>query len=128
MFFSVFKKNIKSFGYAIKGILHLFSSQKNMRIHFVIAVAVILSGFYFKITAADWSLVVICITLVFFAEAINTSIEYLTDLAHPDFHPLAGKIKDISAGAVLLAALGAAVVGLIIFSKYLTDIVENLRF
>lgn len=78
-------------------------------------IAVIGAGFYFDISSMEWVALVLCIALVFAMEAVNTALEYLTDLVSPGFHPLAGKAKDAAAAAVLLAAAGAVVVGLVIF-------------
>lgn len=109
------QKRIKSFGYAFKGIAILFTSQVNARIHAVVLSAVVVAGFYFKIDKTEWLAVVLIAALVLSAEAMNTAVEFVVDLVSPDYHPLAGKAKDVAAGAVLLAAFGAIVVGLIIF-------------
>lgn len=107
------------------GLADLWRSQPNARIHAFAAVVVTLAGFFFKISALEWVAVVLCIAMVVAAEAMNTALEYLTDLVSPDFHPLAGKAKDASAAAVLVLAVGAAIVGgLIFFPKiwlYLTQ-------
>jgi diacylglycerol kinase len=109
------QKRIKSFGYAFKGIASLFASQPNARIHAVVLSFVVAAGFYFKIDKTEWLAVVLIAALVLSAEAMNTAVEFVVDLVSPDYHPLAGKAKDVAAGAVLLAAFGAVVVGLIIF-------------
>jgi len=90
-----------------------------MKIHVVTGIFVIIAGWYFSITPTEWCLVTLSIVLVLSAEGFNTAIEHLTDLTSPDYHPLAGKAKDVAAGAVLLAAMGAAIVGLIVFLPYL---------
>jgi diacylglycerol kinase len=109
------KKRIHSFKYAFAGLADLFRSQPNARIHLVFTILVLLLGGYFKISTTEWSLLLICISLVLSMEALNTAIEHLTDLVSPDYHPLAGKAKDVAAAAVLLAAFGAIIVGLIVF-------------
>jgi len=115
------KKRTASFLYAFKGVKNLFKSQPNARIHAAAAVLVVLAGFYFHISRMEWVAVVFCVALVLSLEAMNTAIEHLTDLVSPDFHPLAGKAKDVAAAAVLLAAIGAVMVGaLIFFPKFLT--------
>ena len=86
-----------------------------MQIHLVVAVLVVLAGWFFNITTTEWMLCLLCFGLVFGAEMVNTSIENLVDLVSPQRHELAGKAKDMAAGAVLLSALFAACVGLIIF-------------
>lgn len=109
------RKRADSFRYAFQGLADLLRSQPNARIHLAVAVAVAMAGFFFRISHMEWIAVVICIALVLALEAVNTALEYLTDLVSPDFHPLAGKVKDASAAAVLVAAAGALVVGIIIF-------------
>ncbi len=109
------KKRAASFRFAFRGLIDLFKSQANARIHVAAAAAVVLAGVYFQISRTEWIAVTVCILLVFSLEAMNTAIEYLTDLVSSDLHPLAGKAKDVAAAAVLLAALGAILIGLIIF-------------
>ena len=104
-----------SFRYAFQGLADLFRSQPNARIHLGITVLVVGAGFYFGISRPEWVAVVLCITIVLSFEALNTALEYLTDLVSPEYHPLAGKAKDAAAAAVLLAAAGSAAVGLVIF-------------
>lgn len=108
-------QRFKSFYFALKGIFILFKEETNARIHLFVATIVIISGWMLNISISEWCLVTLCITLVIMAEAFNTAIENLTDLVSPDIHPLAGKTKDLAAGAVLIISIGAAVVGLIIF-------------
>jgi len=81
---------------------------------------VIIAGLYFGIERWEWAILTGCITLVIAAEALNTAIEFLTDLASPEYHPLAGKAKDTAAAAVLFCAIGAVVIGIIVFWPYLT--------
>jgi diacylglycerol kinase len=109
------RKRLNSFRYAFAGIASLLGSQPNARIHLLATGLVIAAGFYFGLSKTEWCLVVLAITSVFAAEAFNTALEHLTDLVSPDYHPLAGKAKDVAAGAVLFAAMGAAVVGVLVF-------------
>ena len=109
------RKRIESFGYAFKGIATLFISEPNARIHAAVLSLVVLAGFYFQIERSEWLTIVLISALVLSAEAMNTAIEFVVDLVSPDYHPLAGKAKDVAAAAVLLAAFGAVVIGLIIF-------------
>ena len=105
------RRRIASFHFALQGVADLLRSQPNARIH-IAAAAAVAAGFYFRIASWEWVAVIFCIVLVIALEAVNTALEYLTDLASPDFHPLAGKAKDVAAAAVLVADLaggGAAV-------------------
>ena len=110
------RKRIRSFGYAGRGIKTVFTSEANMKIHLVIAAGVIICGFAFKINATEWSLCLLCMALVIGGEMMNTAIENVVDLASPEFHPLAGKAKDIAAGAVLICAIISVIIGLLIFA------------
>jgi diacylglycerol kinase len=112
----MWQKRIKSFAYAFKGIATLFTSQPNARIHSVLLSLVIVAGLYFKIERVEWLAIILISALVLSAEAMNTAVEFVVDLVSPDYHPLAGKAKDVAAAAVLLAAFGAIIIGLIIFS------------
>ncbi len=105
----------KSFKYAFKGILILFKSQHNTWIHALLTSIAILFGILYKINLTEWCLIVFSIGLVFSVEAINTAIENLIDMISPEHNKKAGIIKDIGAGAVLIAAIAAASIGFIIF-------------
>lgn len=113
------KKRIKSFGYAFKGIASLIRKEHNAWIHCTAIVLVTIAGFHFGITPIEWCIVVLCFGLVLAAEGFNTAIERLVDLVSPDFHPIAGDVKDVAAGAVLICAIASAIVGLIVFIPYL---------
>jgi len=106
---------IKSFGYAIRGVLRLMKEERNAKIHAVAALSVIGAGFYFNINLLEWTMIVIAIALVIITEAVNTVLENLLDHIHPERHPTVGKIKDMAAGAVLIAALAAFIIGLLVF-------------
>lgn len=109
------KKRLNSFRYAFAGIADMTRSQANVKIHLTATVVVILAGCYFGLSRTEWCLIVLAIASVLAAEGFNTALEYLTDLVSPNQHPLAGKAKDVAAGAVLLAAIGAAAVGALVF-------------
>lgn len=89
-----------------------------MKVHFVAAFLVIAAGLFFSISITHWCIIAICIIAVLSLEMINTALENLVDLVTVERSPLAGKVKDIAAGAVLVASTGSAVVGLLIFSQY----------
>jgi diacylglycerol kinase len=114
-----FTGRLRSVNCAIHGILIMLKSQHNAWIHAAATVAVIVFGFTVGLTAAEWCWIVLAIVSVWTAEALNTAFEFLTDVASPAFHPIAGKAKDVAAGAVLLAACGAAAIGLLVFGPYL---------
>ena len=111
-------KRIRAFGHAGRGIGVLLSTLHGS-IHAVAAVVAILMGLWLRIATMDWALLVICIALVLAAEAINTAVERLVDIVSPQWHPLARDAKDLAAGGVLIAAIGASVVSVIIFLPYL---------
>ena len=110
------KKRIRSFGYAGNGIRVVFSTEPNMKIHFVVAILVVVFGFVFSISITEWIMCLLCIGLVFGMEMMNTAIENVVDLASPKLHPLAGKAKDIAAGGVLICAIISVIIGLLIFA------------
>jgi len=110
---------VASFGFAIRGVVTLVRSQANARIHFAATLAVIAAGFFFGIARLEWCAIAAAIGLVWTAEGLNTAIECVVDLVSPDHHPLAGRAKDIAAGAVLIAALIAAIIGALVFIPHL---------
>lgn len=110
-----FHQRIRSFGYAFQGVGWLFKTQVHAWIHLVATLVVVGLGWYFSVETLEWCILIGCITLVFTAEAFNTALEFLTDLASPEYHPLAGKAKDVAAAAVLLAAIGSIVIAGFIF-------------
>ena len=112
------RKRIKSFGYAFKGIASLLKKEHNAWIHCIAIVVVTLAGLHFSITRTEWCIVCLCFGMVLAAEGFNTAIERLVDLVSPGFHPVAGDVKDVAAGAVLICAIAAAIIGLIIFIPY----------
>lgn len=112
------RERLASFRHAGRGVLVLLG-EANARIHLLVAVAVLLLGLYLKINATDWALLFLCITIVLAAEAINTALERIVDLASPAWSHLARDAKDLAAGSVLIAAIGAVAVGLAIFIPYL---------
>lgn len=109
------KERLKSFVYATNGIISFIREEHNAWIHCAAVLLVSAAGFYFEITQEEWIAVIFCFGLVLAAEAFNTAIEKLVDLVSPEHRPLAGKVKDISAGAVLICAITSAIIGAIIF-------------
>lgn len=113
------KRFFSSFGYAWTGLRRAWSEQPNLRFHTVAATIVIAFAFYVQVSGGEWIALGLTIGMVITAELINTAIENLVDLISPENNPLAGKIKDVAAGAVLVSAATAIVVGCIIFAKYI---------
>ena len=113
------KQRIKSFKYAFQGLSTLFKNEHNSRIHAFFTIAVIAAGFLFKISTLEWIAVIFAIGFVFTAELINSSIERTVDLISKDINPLAKQAKDLAAGAVLVAAITAVVIGVLIFAPKL---------
>ena len=110
---------ILSFKYAFDGIWTALKEEPNLIIHLVAAFIALLMGFYFKITEVEWLTIIITIGLVISLELTNTAIESIVDGLTQEHHPAAKIAKDISAGAVLVAAGTAAIVGIIIFLSYI---------
>jgi diacylglycerol kinase len=106
---------LKSFVYAAEGIAHGFRTQRNMRVELIIALAVIVAGILFRISAVEWGLIFVCIGLVIAAELLNTVTELAVDLLTQKYHPMAKLAKDAGAGAVLVTALASVAVGIAIF-------------
>lgn len=112
-------KLIKSFRYAFAGLVVAIKEQVNLRIHVATALLVIAAGFYFQITPGEWAVILFSMALVISLELVNTSIENLTDLVTLERKPLAGKVKDIAAAAVMVSCIAAMIIGLVVFSKYI---------
>jgi diacylglycerol kinase (ATP) len=106
---------LRSFKYAFRGIGLVVTSQHNAWIHVAATLVVVSVGLWVQLSRLEWCSLVLAIVAVFTAEALNTAIEYVTDLTSPEFHVLAGKAKDAAAGAVLIAAFGAVLVGCLVF-------------
>ena len=110
-----FDGRIRSVRFAVRGIRKMMASQHNAWIHAAATVVVVAAGLTVGLSASEWGLIVLAIGSVWTAEALNTAFEFLTDVASPEFHPLAEKAKDVAAGAVLLAAIGAVAIGGLVF-------------
>jgi diacylglycerol kinase (ATP) len=100
----------------------LLASQLNARIHLLATACACGLGLLIGISLLEWCAVVIAIVMVWVAEALNTAFEFLCDVASPEFHPLVQKGKDVAAAAVLLSAVGAVVIGLLVFVPHLLRI------
>jgi diacylglycerol kinase len=112
-------KSFKSFRYAVRGIGKVIKYENNTKVHLMATVVVLVAGFYLRISLRDWCLLVFAISIVWITEVINTAIEKLVDLVCPSQNEKAGNIKDIAAGAVLIASIFALVTGVLVFVNYL---------
>ncbi|HEY5728944.1 MAG TPA: diacylglycerol kinase family protein [Anaerolineales bacterium] len=105
---------LRSIRHALRGWKFVLQTQKNAWVHSLVTTIVLVMGFWLQLPARDWAVIVLTIAMVFTAEFINTAIEAVVDLASPQKHPLAKVGKDVGAGAVLVAALSAILIGLLI--------------
>ena len=112
------QRRIASFGYAFRGVWSALGSEVHLRFHALSTVIAVGLGFYFDLSRIDWALVVLAIGTVWSAELVNTAVEALVDLVSPDYHVLAGKAKDVAAGAVLVTAIAALVIGVLVFGPH----------
>ena len=110
-----FSGRVRSFRCAIAGIVRMIRCQHNAWIHAVATISVIAAGWFFHLSLSEWCWVVVAISIVWTAEALNTAFEFLADAASPNFHPIVRDAKDVAAGAVLITAIAATVIGAIIF-------------
>lgn len=122
------KKNslTKSFGYAFEGIWTGIRKERNMKIHCLAVIAVILAGTLFQITAGEWCVCLLLFGLVISLELVNTAVESVVDLVTGDKKPLAKTAKDTAAGAVLFSAIMSVIIGCIIFIPYLLELFKKL--
>ena len=117
---------LDSFNFAFEGIIHVLRTQRNLRIHFAVAVAVLIFALIVDVTKMELIALLISVTFVLIAEMLNTAVEAAIDIATTSFDPMAKLAKDIAAGAVLIAAINAIAVGYIVFSGKIADRSANL--
>ena len=116
------KKIRNSFKYAIEGIWTSFKTERNMKIHIFIMILVIIAGIILKINKSEWIICIILFAIVIGSDLFNTSIETIVDMVMPEKNEKAKIAKDVSAGAVLVVAIGAAIIGLVIFVPRILNI------
>lgn len=121
-----FAGRLKSFRFAFSGLKTMLVNEHNFRIHLVILALVIIAGIILKIPASGWIAITVVSGMVITAECFNSAIEYLCDIVSPELNPLIGKIKDITAAAVLVSAIGAAITGLIIFIPEIVEVLGKI--
>jgi diacylglycerol kinase len=112
----------RSFGYAFAGLGFLIRNEHNAWLHMAASVAIVAAGAMLRLNLADWRWIIVAITWVWTAEALNTAIEQLCNLVSPDPHPLIKSAKDVAAAAVLVSAAGAALIGATVFLPYLPHV------
>jgi diacylglycerol kinase (ATP) len=105
---------LRGFVYAGRGIRTMLVSQHNAWLHAVATLFALLLGFMASLSRLEWVALIVAIVMVWTAEALNTALEFLCDVASPEFHPLVEKAKDVAAGAVLISAIGAAAIGVLV--------------
>lgn len=109
------RSRIKSFKYAFKGIYTLVYTQHNARLHLLSTLLVVCGGFALHLDPFEWAIIILAMSIVWCAEALNTAVEFLCDLYSKEYHPLIEKAKDVAAAAVLVCSIGAALCGALIF-------------
>jgi diacylglycerol kinase (ATP) len=117
---------VRSFGHAFEGWWYVLRTQRNAWVHAIIALAVLGLSFWLQLDALRWAVILLTMVMVFAAEFFNTAIEAVVDLASPHEHPLAKVGKDVAAAAVLIAALGAALIGMLVLGQPLLLRIQSL--
>ena len=112
----------KSFGYALTGLKYVIRYERNARVHLLVAILALLLGLELRVSDAQLAAIFFAIIIVFVAEIINTAFEKTLDLVSPDHHPQVKIVKDMAAGAVFVAASGAVIIGLMIFTPYVVKL------
>ena len=113
-----FTGRIRSITFALSGIWIMLKSQHNAWLHACATVAVVSAGLLFRLSSSEWCWLVLAIMAVWTAEALNTAFEFLADAASPEFHPLVKQSKDVAAGAVLIAAIGSIIIGVLVLGPH----------
>jgi diacylglycerol kinase (ATP) len=113
-----------SFGHAFRGLFYALRTQRNFRIHFAAVLVVVTLGLWFGVSPQSWALLALTIGGVVALEMLNTALEVFVDLVKPDYHPLAKRIKDLMAGAVLVSAIAAIIVAMLIFGPPILEVLS----
>jgi diacylglycerol kinase len=106
---------LKSFANAFAGMAYFFANDRNGKIHLAITVAVVATSIALQVSTVEWMIVLLCVALVIGLEMLNSALEKLCDLVEPNYHPTIKVIKDVSAAAVVLAAIISVIIGIIIY-------------
>jgi diacylglycerol kinase len=115
-------ERVKSVSFALQGLGTFFITQHNAWIHLGSAFLAIFLGYYFGLNSIEWCWITVAIVLVFICEMFNTALEFLCDVVSPNIHPQIKRVKDVSAAAVLIAAIGAVIIGAIVFVPKIIDL------
>ena len=121
-----FRKFFKSFGYAFRGVAEVFNKEQNFKVHTLAASLALLLGWFLKISPWEWCFLAVVIALVMAFEMANTAIEKLCDVTEPNQNETIRVVKDVSAGMVLVCAIGALTVGIVIFLPKIIAFLQNL--
>ena len=122
-----FTGRIRSIRCAVAGVRVMIASQHNAWLHAAATLVVVAVGLSFGLSKAEWCWIILAVIAVWTAEALNTAFEFLTDVASPEFHPVAAKAKDVAAGAVLITALGSVLIGLLVLGPYALAFIKGWR-
>lgn len=114
-----FTGRVRGLRHAVTGLVRMLRCQHNAWIHATGTVVALGAALFFRVSAGDWCWIILAISIVWTAEALNTAFEFLADAASPDFHPLVRDAKDVAAGAVLVTAVAATIIAAIVFWPYL---------
>lgn len=117
---------VRSFRHAVDGIILMLKSQHNAWVHATASIIVLLVGAFLSLSPHEWCWLVIAIMAVWMAEALNTALEFLANMASPEFHPLVAKAKDVAAGAVLISAIGSVAIALLILGPYAVRFLHSI--
>ena len=122
-----FTGRVRSIRHALAGIARMMRGQHNAWIHAVVTLLALSAAFWFRVSAADWCWIILAISIVWTAEALNTAFEFLADAASPEFHPLVRDAKDVAAGAVLITAVAAVIIGALIFWPHVARLLSPVQ-
>jgi diacylglycerol kinase len=118
---------IQSFRHAVRGIVLMLKSQHNAWVHATASVIILVVAALFHLSPHEWCWLVIAIMAVWTAEALNTALEFLANVASAEFHPLVAKAKDVAAGAVLISATGSVIIALLILGPYVLSFLHLIE-
>ena len=126
MIFTYLKARLRSIGHALRGIIVLIRTQPNAQLHLAASIAVLIAGYFLHLHHWEWAAVLLCVGLVWVAEALNTALEFLADEVNQEHRQLIGRAKDVAAAGVLLAAfVSLLVAGLILINHKVFQAIHN---